>query len=167
MTLFQCDWSSNFLNNGLDDLIWTMNFGTGANIDQQFAKLKKVRPNSPLMCSEFWSGWFDKWGANHETRAAADMIAGIDEMLSKNISFSLYMTHGGTNWGHWAGANSPGFAPDVTSYDYDAPISESGQITPKYTELRNTLAKYNGGKSSPRFLLQSSLLLSRNLSSQK
>lgn len=111
VTLFQCDWSSNFLNNGLDDLIWTMNFGTGANIDQQFAKLKQVRPDSPLMCSEFWSGWFDKWGANHETRPAADMIAGIDEMLSKGISFSLYMTHGGTNWGHWAGANSPGFAP--------------------------------------------------------
>ena len=58
-----------------------------------------------------------------------DMIAGIDEMLSKGISFSLYMTHGGTNWGHWAGANSPGFAPDVTSYDYDAPISESGRTT--------------------------------------
>lgn len=146
VTLFQCDWSSNFLNNGLDDLIWTMNFGTGANIDQQFAKLKEIRPNSPLMCSEFWSGWFDKWGANHETRPAADMIAGIDEMLSKGISFSLYMTHGGTNWGHWAGANSPGFAPDVTSYDYDAPISESGQTTPKYWELRKTLAKYMDGE---------------------
>ena len=144
--LFQCDWASNFLNNGLDDLVWTMNFGTGANIDQQFAKLKEVRPDSPLMCSEFWSGWFDKWGANHETRPAADMIAGIDEMLSKGISFSLYMTHGGTNWGHWAGANSPGFAPDVTSYDYDAPISESGQTTPKYWELRKTLAKYMDGK---------------------
>ena len=98
------------------------------------------------MCSEFWSGWFDKWGANHETRAADDMIAGIDEMLSKGISFSLYMTHGGTNWGHWAGANSPGFAPDVTSYDYDAPISESGKITPKYEKLRETLAKYMDGK---------------------
>ena len=111
VTLFQCDWSSNFLNNGLDDLIWTMNFGTGANIDQQFAKLKKVRPDSPLMCSEFWSGWFDKWGANHETRPAEKMIEGIDEMLSKGISFSLYMTHGGTNWGHWAGANSPVLPP--------------------------------------------------------
>ena len=146
VTLFQCDWSSNYLNNGLDDLIWTMNFGTGANIDQQFASLKEHRPDSPLMCSEFWSGWFDKWGANHETRPAADMIASIDEMLSKGISFSLYMTHGGTNWGHWAGANSPGFAPDVTSYDYDAPISESGQTTPKYWELRKTLAKYMDGK---------------------
>ncbi len=146
VTLFQCDWSSNFQLNALDDLIWTMNFGTGANIDEQFAPLKKVRPDSPLMCSEFWSGWFDKWGANHETRPAADMIAGIDEMLSKNISFSLYMTHGGTNWGHWAGANSPGFAPDVTSYDYDAPISESGKTTPKYWELRKALEKYMDGK---------------------
>lgn len=146
VTLFQCDWASNFTNNGLDDLQWTMNFGTGANIDDQFRKLKELRPNSPLMCSEFWSGWFDKWGAHHETRPAADMIKGIDEMLSKNISFSLYMTHGGTNWGHWAGANSPGFAPDVTSYDYDAPISESGQTTPKYWELRKTLAKYMDGE---------------------
>ncbi len=149
VTLFQCDWSSNFLNNGLDDLIWTMNFGTGANIDQQFARLKEIRPQSPLMCSEFWSGWFDKWGGNHETRPAADMIAGIDEMLSKGISFSLYMTHGGTNWGHWAGANSPGFAPDVTSYDYDAPINEQGAATPKYHALREALAKYTSGKQAP------------------
>ena len=146
VTLFQCDWASNFENNGLDDLIWTMNFGTGANINDQFKRLKELRPDSPLMCSEFWSGWFDKWGANHETRPAADMIAGIDEMLSNNISFSLYMTHGGTNWGHWAGANSPGFAPDVTSYDYDAPINEQGSPTPKYWELRDALKKYTAGK---------------------
>ena len=146
IALFQCDWASNFTLNGLDDLIWTMNFGTGANVDQQFAKLKQLRPNNPLMCSEFWSGWFDKWGANHETRPAADMIKGIDDMLSRGISFSLYMTHGGTNWGHWAGANSPGFAPDVTSYDYDAPISESGQTTPKYWALREAMAKYMDGE---------------------
>lgn len=146
VTPFQCDWASNFLNNGLDDLTWTMNFGTGADIDQQFAKLKEVRPDAPLMCSEFWSGWFDKWGANHETRPTADMVAGIDEMLSKGISFSLYMTHGGTSFGHWAGSNSPGFAPDVTSYDYDAPISEQGATTPKFHELRRVMARHSEGK---------------------
>lgn len=140
--MFQCDWSSNFTLNGLDDLLWTMNFGTGADIDSQFAKLKELRPETPLMCSEFWSGWFDKWGAGHETRDARDMIAGIDEMLSKDISFSLYMTHGGTNWGHWAGANSPGYSPDVTSYDYDAPINESGNATEKFWLLRDVLEKY-------------------------
>lgn len=140
--LFQCDWSSNFTLNGLDDLLWTMNFGTGADIDSQFESLKSLRPESPLMCSEYWSGWFDKWGASHETRSAEEMISGIDEMLAKDISFSLYMTHGGTNWGHWAGANSPGYSPDVTSYDYDAPISENGQTTDKYFLLRNTISKH-------------------------
>ena len=144
--LFQCDWASNFTNNALDDLMWTMNFGTGANIDEQFAKLGELRPDAPKMCSEFWSGWFDKWGARHETRPAKDMVEGIDEMLSKNISFSLYMTHGGTSFGHWAGANSPGFAPDVTSYDYDAPINEYGLPTEKYWTLRNTLARYSAAK---------------------
>ena len=146
VALFQCDWSSNFTDNGLDDLVWTMNFGTGANIDDQFRKLKQLRPDAPLMCSEFWSGWFDKWGGKHETRSSKDMVAGMKEMLDKNISFSLYMTHGGTSFGHWAGANSPGFAPDVTSYDYDAPINEYGQVTPKFTELRDMLQQYSKKK---------------------
>ena len=146
LLLFQCDWSSNFEKNGLDDLTWTMNFGTGANIDQQFRRLGELRPNAPKMCSEFWSGWFDKWGARHETRPAKDMVEGMDEMLSKGISFSLYMTHGGTSFGHWAGANSPGFAPDVTSYDYDAPINEYGQATPKFWELRKMMQKYSDKK---------------------
>ena len=143
LALFQCDWASNFEKNGLDDLVWTMNFGTGANIDQQFRRLGKLRPDAPKMCSEFWSGWFDKWGAQHETRPAKDMVDGMDEMLSKGISFSLYMTHGGTSFGHWAGANSPGFAPDVTSYDYDAPINEQGLPTSKYWELRTMMQKYS------------------------
>ncbi len=146
LSLFQCDWSSNFEKNGLDDLTWTMNFGTGANIDQQFRRLGELRPDAPKMCSEFWSGWFDKWGARHETRPAKDMVEGMDEMLSKGISFSLYMTHGGTSFGHWAGANSPGFAPDVTSYDYDAPINEYGHTTPKFFELRNMMQKYSDKK---------------------
>lgn len=149
-TLFQCDWSSNFTKNGLDDLVWTMNFGTGSNIDEQFRRLGELRPDAPKMCSEFWSGWFDKWGARHETRPAKDMVAGIDEMLSKNISFSLYMAHGGTSFGHWAGANSPGFAPDVTSYDYDAPVNEYGQATPKFYELRESMARYYDGKRLPK-----------------
>ena len=146
LALFQCDWSSNFEKNGLDDLTWTMNFGTGANINDQFRRLGELRPNAPKMCSEFWSGWFDKWGARHETRPAKDMVEGMDEMLSKGISFSLYMTHGGTSFGHWAGANSPGFAPDVTSYDYDAPINEYGHTTEKYYELREMMQKYSDKK---------------------
>ena len=142
VTLFQCDWSSTFEANGLDDMLWTMNFGTGANIDEQCRRLGEVRPDQPKMCSEFWSGWFDKWGSNHETRPAEQMVEGISQMLSRGISFSLYMTHGGTSFGHWAGGNSPGLWPDVTSYDYDAPINEYGLATPKYYLLRDTLQHY-------------------------
>ncbi|MDL2245811.1 beta-galactosidase, partial [Parabacteroides sp. OttesenSCG-928-J18] len=140
--LFQCDWNSNFENNALDDLVWTINFGTGANIDQQFERLKELRPTTPLMCSEFWSGWFDHWGAQHETRSAEALVNGMKEMLDKNISFSLYMTHGGTSFGHWAGANFPNFSPTCTSYDYDAPINESGNVTPKFYEVRQLLERY-------------------------
>lgn len=121
--LFQCDWSSTFQRNGLDDLVWTINFGTGANIDAQFKKLQEARPNAPLMCSEFWSGWFDHWGRKHETRDAETMVSGIKDMLDRHISFSLYMTHGGTTFGHWGGANSPAYSAMCSSYDYDAPIS--------------------------------------------
>jgi len=144
--MFQCDWSSNFTDNGLDDLQWTMNFGTGANVLKEFKKLKELRPNSPLMCSEFWSGWFDGWGRAHETRPAKAMVDGIATMLDNDISFSLYMTHGGTSFGQWAGANVPGYQPDCTSYDYDAPINEQGSATPKYYELRELLQKHSDTK---------------------
>ncbi len=140
--LFQCDWSSNFKANALDDLLWTINFGTGANIDEQFKALKEERPNTPLMCSEFWSGWFDHWGRKHETRDASTMVNGLRDMLDNNISFSLYMTHGGSTFGHWGGANSPAYSAMCSSYDYDAPISEAGWATDKYHKVRELLSNY-------------------------
>ena len=140
--LFQCDWSSTFQRNGLDDLVWTINFGTGANIDAQFKKLQEARPNAPLMCSEFWSGWFDHWGRKHETRDAETMVSGSKDMLDRHSSFSLYMTHGGTTFGHWGGANSPAYSAMRSSYDYDAPISEAGWATPKYYKLREMMMQY-------------------------
>ncbi|MEL5893400.1 beta-galactosidase [Bacteroides sp. GD17] len=140
--LFQCDWSSTFQLNGLNDLLWTINFGTGANIDAQFKALREARPETPLMCSEFWSGWFDHWGRKHETRDAETMVSGIRDMLDRNISFSLYMTHGGTTFGHWGGANCPPYSAMCSSYDYDAPISEAGWATPKYYKLRELLMQY-------------------------
>ncbi|MBP5681398.1 MAG: beta-galactosidase [Bacteroidales bacterium] len=144
--LFQCDWSSNFTDNALPDLLWTMNFGTGANIEQQFKKVGEMRPDAPKMCSEFWSGWFDGWGTAHQTRPADKMVQGIKDMLERGISFSLYMTHGGTSFGQWAGANNTGFAPDCTSYDYDAPINEQGAATEKYYKLRDLLQQYSDKK---------------------
>ena len=141
--MFQCDWSSNFQNNALDDLIWTLNFGTNANPLSQFKTLRTIRPDAPLMCSEYWSGWFDGWGRKHETRSADAMVKGIGTMLENGISFSLYMTHGGTSFAHWAGANNTHFSPDCTSYDYDAPINEQGAATDKYHKLRALLQEYS------------------------
>ena len=144
--LFQCDWSSNFEMNALPDLLWTMNFGTGAKVLDQFKRVKQLRPDQPLMCSEYWSGWFDGWGTSHQTRPYDAMVNGIKTMLDNNISFSLYMAHGGTSFAQWAGANNKGFAPDCTSYDYDAPINEQGAATEKYYKLRELLQGYSDTK---------------------
>ncbi|MCF0219993.1 MAG: beta-galactosidase [Muribaculaceae bacterium] len=147
--MFQCDWSSNFDLNGLDDTQWTMNFGSSTDVLGEFVRLEQMRPNSPKMCSEFWSGWFDAWGYAHETRPTKDLVGGIATMLDNGISFSLYMTHGGTSFAQWAGANLPGYKPDCTSYDYDAPINEQGSATPKYHALRALLQKYSDTKLPP------------------
>lgn len=144
--LFQCDWSSNFEDNALPDLLWTMNFGTNAKVLDQFKRLKEVAPDMPKMCSEYWSGWFDGWGTPHQTRPYDAMVKGIGTMLDNGISFSLYMTHGGTSFGWWGGANNTGFAPDCTSYDYDAPIDEQGRATEKYYKLRELLQKHSDVK---------------------
>ncbi len=138
--LFQCDWDSTFELNALDDLLWTLNFGTGANIDKEFKKLSTVRPDTPLMCSEFWSGWFDHWGRKHETRPAEKMVEGIKDMLDRNISFSLYMTHGGTTFGHWGGANSPTYLPCVLHTIMMLPLAKPGGPLPSITFCRSFLA---------------------------
>ena len=70
------------------------------------------------------------------------MVSGIKDMLDRHISFSLYMAHGGTTFGHWGGANSPAYSAMCSSYDYDAPISEAGWATPKYYKLRELLTQY-------------------------
>ena len=140
--LFQCDWSSNFKNNALDDLLWTINFGAGSNIEQQFRELSRLRPTTPLMCSEYWSGWFDHWGRPHETRTTESLVGGLRDMMERKISFSLYMAHGGTTFGQWGGANSPPFSAMCSSYDYDAPLSEAGWVTPKFHAVRELLSKH-------------------------
>jgi len=148
--LFRCDWASNFDRYQLDGVASTLNFGAGSNVDEQFKKFKQVNPKAPLMCSEYWTGWFDQWGRPHETRNIDTFIGSLKDMLDKGISFSLYMAHGGTSFGQWAGANSPPYAPTVTSYDYDAPITEAGIPTDKFYAIRTLMQNYlNPGESIP------------------
>uniref|UniRef100_A0A8C8DMQ5 Si:dkey-224e22.2 n=1 Tax=Oryzias sinensis TaxID=183150 RepID=A0A8C8DMQ5_9TELE len=86
----------------------------------------------------YWSGWFDVWGEHHH------MLAVVSELLSRGVSINLYMFHGGTNFGFMNGALDFGtYKPQVTSYDYDAPLSEAGDCTMKYQLLRNLFSQYH------------------------
>lgn len=126
----------------LDGIHATVNFGF--NPERAFGNLRAYQPQGPLMCTEFWDGWFDHWGEFHQIRPAR-MIANIyNRMLKAGASVNLYMWHGGTNFGFMNGANAffGRYMPDVTSYDYDAPLSEAGDPTKKYFALRKVIGKY-------------------------
>ncbi|WP_304200647.1 beta-galactosidase [Flavobacterium alvei] len=148
--LFRCDWSSNFFNYDVDGVYTALNFGAGSNIEKQFEKYKEIYPKAPLMCSEYWTGWFDYWGRAHETRSISSFIGSLKDMLDRKISFSLYMAHGGTSFGQWGGANAPPFGAMVASYDYNAPINEAGLPTDKFYAVRDLLKNYlNPGETIP------------------
>ena len=140
--LFRCDWSSNFNKYKLDGVATALNFGAGSNIDNQFKTFKDLYPDAPLMCSEYWSGWFDHWGRPHETRSVSSFIGSMKDMMDRKISFSLYMAHGGTSFGQWGGANAPPYSAMATSYDYNAPIGEQGNTTEKFFAVRDLLKNY-------------------------
>jgi beta-galactosidase len=106
-----------------------------------FQALREVLPHGPLMCGEFYPGWFDTWGAVHHTGNTARYLGDLEYMLKAGASFSIYMAHGGTTFGLWAGADRP-FKPDTSSYDYDAPISEAGWPTEKFFKTRELFARH-------------------------
>uniref|UniRef100_A0A8B9L3U8 Beta-1,3-glucuronyltransferase 1 (glucuronosyltransferase P) b n=1 Tax=Astyanax mexicanus TaxID=7994 RepID=A0A8B9L3U8_ASTMX len=106
--------------------------------------LEAVQPNSPILIMEHWTGLFDGWGDLHHTFPAEDMVAVVREVLRQGMSINLYVFHGGTNFGFMSGASAnPSYKPLVTSYDYDAPLSEDGDYTPKYHLLRDIFSRYN------------------------
>ena len=121
----------------------------GANA-AHFAEATKVNPNVPSFCSELYPGWLTHWGEEWQRPDTAGLLKDVKWLMDNKKSFNFYVIHGGTNFGYWAGANafSPTqYQPDVTSYDYDAPINEMGQATPKYYALRKLLAQYNPPKT--------------------
>ena len=116
--------------------------GSNAN---HFEQASKANPNVPSFCSELYPGWLTHWGEKWQRPSVKELISDVKWLMDNKKSYNFYVIHGGTNFGYWAGANafSPTqYQPDVTSYDYDAPINEMGQATPKYMELRKTLESY-------------------------
>jgi beta-galactosidase len=126
-------------NGGLDGHLRTANFGSDSA--ERFRVLRQVQPTGPLVCMEFWVGWFDWWGEPHHTRSAQDTADELERMLAiEDAGVNIFMFHGGTNWGFMAGGNlHEQFVPFVTSYDYDALLTEWGDTTPKYDAMRAVL----------------------------
>ncbi|XP_063613408.1 beta-galactosidase-1-like protein 2 [Penaeus indicus] len=126
--------------------LMTANFKSGGEKELQL--LKEIQPDRPLMVMEFWTGWFDHWLAEvHVTWAPEKFAENLDMILSHNSSVNMYMFIGGTSWGFMAGANTldiwPHYAPDTTSYDYDAVLTEAGDYTEKYNLAKEIIARYN------------------------
>lgn len=134
----------------LDDCLAVANFGSKAR--ESCEAFRKVRPTGPLMCGEFWCGWFDHWGrARQGSDDPAPALEDIRWMLENDVSFNLYMLHGGTNFGFTAGANYyDDYRPTVTSYDYRALVDEAGRPTKKYFAVRELMqARRQRGEELP------------------
>ena len=131
--------SDTMLSGGsVSDILAACNFGSKPA--QNFKALRKFQKTGPLFCAEFWNGWFDHWGEKHHTRSAQDAADTLGEILDLGASVSVYMAHGGTNFGWMNGANLfEEYQPTVNSYDDDAPIDESGKLTEKYYKFRDVL----------------------------
>ena len=110
---------------------------------KDFAEAARLERGVPVFCSELYPGWLTHWGEPWARVKTEEFLPDLQWLLANGKSFSLYMFHGGTNFGFTAGANfSDRYQPDVTSYDYDAPLDEAGRPTPKYFAIRDLLARY-------------------------
>ncbi|MEJ1114119.1 beta-galactosidase family protein [Paenarthrobacter sp. CCNWLY172] len=141
--LFTCDqpFGTMIEDGSLPELHKTGTFGS--RVEERLGFLRERQPSGPLMCAEFWNGWFDNWGTHHHTTDAAASAAELDALLTAGASVNIYMFHGGTNFGFSNGANDKGiYEPTITSYDYDAPLSEDGHPTAKYFAFRDVIAKH-------------------------
>ena len=136
--LFQCNPTNAVARTQIPELLSVANFGSDPQAG--FKALAAVQ-QGPLMCGEYYSGWFDTWGAPHRRGGVEGATADIAAMLKANGSFSLYMAHGGTTFGLWGGCDRP-FRPDTTSYDYDAPIGEAGWIGEKFAAYRAAMTPF-------------------------
>lgn len=136
---FACNPTSVIAKSHIPGLFSVVNFG--ADPAGAFRVLRKVQPSGPLKCGEFYPGWFDTWGTPHKVGEPKAVVENLRLMLEAGASFSLYMAHGGTSFGFWGGCDRP-FRPDTSSYDYDAPISEAGWVTPKFDMIRELMGKH-------------------------
>ncbi len=111
---------------------------------EHFELAAKMNPGVPVFSSETYPGWLTHWGEEWARPDTTSLLKEVKFLMDNKKSFNFYVIHGGTNFGYTAGANSggKGYEPDVTSYDYDAPIDEQGRPRAKYFALRNLIGSY-------------------------
>ncbi len=153
--LYTADGPDQLPRGTLPDLPAVVNFGPG-DADSAFARLAAFRPGqapAALMAGEYWAGWFDSWGQPHHATDAAGEARELGWMLDHGYSVNFYMFHGGSTRGFMNGANgSPGrgdYAPQTSSYDYDAALDESGRPSPKYFLFREVLGRHSATPLPP------------------
>lgn len=115
------------------------------NSDADFDLAHRIAPGVPSFSGETYPGWLTHWTEQWQHPGTDGIVKQVKYLMDHNRSFNLYVIHGGTNFGFTAGANAfnqTQFQPDVTSYDYDAPINEQGRPTEKYYALRDLIARY-------------------------
>ena len=136
--------SSSMLQGGtLPEYPCVANFGSRPN--ENFKVLNDFRPDQPLMCGEYWVGWFDHWYEKHHVRDPKEVAKLFKDMIDCGASLNFYMFHGGTNFGYMNGANYyDKYEPTITSYDYNALLSEAGDLTPAYFEVRKIIEERFG-----------------------
>ncbi|XP_071379124.1 beta-galactosidase-1-like protein [Centroberyx affinis] len=134
----------------LEGLYATVDFGTDTNISQAFKRQRRFEPRGPLVNSEFYTGWLDHWGDQHAMVDTQKVSRVLGEMLSMGASVNMYMFEGGTNFGYWNGADHDSrFRSVVTSYDYNAPLSEAGDPTEKLLAIRDVIQQFREIPSGP------------------
>ena len=137
---FTSDGTGMFANGSIAGALPT---GNGENnVNTLKNRVNQYFPGGPYMVAEFYPGWLAHWAEPHPSVATNGLVTQTNTYWNGNVSFNYYMVHGGTNFGFTSGANYDGnhdIQPDLTTYDYDAPISEAGWVTPKYTAFRNNL----------------------------
>jgi beta-galactosidase len=118
---------------GAEGTIEGANFWSGA--EGHYEKLMRKQPDVPKLVTEFWTGWFEHWGAPAATQKTPDLYEKrmMEAIRAGFDGISHYMFFGGTNFGGYGGRTvGSSDIYMVTSYDYDAPLSEYGRVTPKY-----------------------------------
>ena len=148
--LFTSDGGSedSLLDGTVEGCLPTLNFGS--RVEENFKVHDQLFPNCPKVCMEMWDGWFDAWGDEKHHTTDPQVYAGVVRDMLKKGSLNIYMFIGGTNFGFTSGANHyEKFAPDVTSYDYDALLTECGDVTEKYKAVREVIREATGQELLP------------------